>query len=249
MSTRKLRPRSIVAGLYLFAPLLGCCTPGHCFTLVDFEHDTAGNSIITGTQITALYAPWGLSFGSVASGNYGAPGTTYEGESILPGGYVGNSGHANHWVTSPNVVSFRSSIGRNWRIFRDDWAYGYVDFLNPGVCDVSIVASINFPSTGHNAYAVAWFDDGSSATDLMTDGEWRDTLSVSAPAGQYITRFEYHGQGFDSLPVETGAYFDNLTYQTPEPGSLVLVGAGLAVLALIARRRSSRGADTGATIR
>lgn len=214
---------------------LAACVPAAGDYLINFDQDPDGNSLLTGTEITDSFSSYGLRFGSVASGTYGNPGTDFEGDSVLPGGYVGNSGHANHYVSAPNVVSFRTALGRNWRIFRDDWAYGYVDFLEPNVTEVSIVASFDLPFVGYTAYAVAWLDDGSSLTDMMTTGRVRETLSLNAGAGRRITRLEYHGQGFEG--TETGAYFDNLRFETPEPGSLLMLCAGVAALAFIVTRR------------
>jgi hypothetical protein len=229
-----------VQRLVAVAGLVWLCGRASALPMITFDTDTAGNSILTGTQISTLFSSWGVLFSTVATGGYGQPGV-YEGDSVLGGGYVGNTGHAEHYVTPPNVLAYRTSLGRVWRVFRDDWAYGVAEFSGGDVGEVSVVASISLPSVAQNAYVRAWLDDGTALTRTIQDGLARETLSLSAPTGRSITSLEFHGQGFEG--TGTGVYYDNLTLVTPEPGTAWLLLLGLGALA--AARRGKAGGLMG----
>lgn len=208
--------------------------------LITFETDTLGNSLLTGTEISSTFSTWGILFSTTATGGYGVPGV-YEGDSVLGGGYVGNTGHAEHYVTPPNVLAYRTSQGRVWRVFRDDWAYGVAGFTRNDVGEVSVVASISLPSIAQNAYVRARLDDGSTLTRYIQNGLARETLSLRAPTGRNITSLEFHGQGFEG--TASGVYYDNLKVQVPEPGTGGLVLVGLAALGLRKRHRPTTICD------
>jgi hypothetical protein len=150
--------------------------------------------------------------------------------------YVGNSGHVNHYMSYPNVVSYFIGAS-NWRRFWDEQAWGYVDFLADDVQFARIIASVNVAATETTrAYVVGWLDDGNSVRQDMTLGLTREELGVTVPDGRHLTRLEYHGMGYTDTD---GVYYDDLSFgQVPEPGCVTLMLCGLGGLALQMRRRA-----------
>jgi hypothetical protein len=201
--------RVIILSLLVAAPL---CAQASGF--VSFDDFVSGTNITTPNLYAAeqvIFYTWqaGLGMGQDA--------------------YVGNSGHPNHYVSYPNVVSYLVGAS-NWRRFWDEQAWGYVDFLTDDVQFARIVASVNLPATETTrAYVVGWLDDGSSLRQDMAVGLTREELGFNAPDGRHLTRLEYHGMGYTDTD---GVYYDNLSFgQVPEPSSALLLLGGLGALA------------------
>jgi hypothetical protein len=209
--------------------VLDVATPGVGGGFVEPANAFAGSLMLPTTLFTGVALINGLTIGNLANGQKtiapGAAGGTRADFVIRPGGDLGGEG-------ALTGAAFVNVLG----LFNLTVPLGVIGQNGGSTAVVAGTLAVTVAATGWTTGTMMLnrVTTGDPADNTVTDAGYDNRNGAGTGVVQLVSSFHITTNAAGNLP---GLATQTLTFSAPEPGQILLVGAALGTLAMLARRR------------